>query len=163
MRAAFHVQLLLRFASGWIGRSVDWAGYGSVRFSHSFCLFWLLCLKSILPKCGWINFMLFDSLLNTKKQQITKKKQKQIYGQKKNSKKCGCQWMKLLLTLNRRARVNEVALSDWLCVSGSSVSTEVESSWSRKSKKNKGLLTLKTGKWSFAKLKCEYRVTWRAS
>lgn len=127
-----------------LDRSVDWAGYGSVRFSHSFCLFWLLCLKSILPKCGWINFMLFDSLLNTKKQQITKKEKTTTTttniwttnnSNKSSSKKCGCQWMKLLLTLNRRARVNEVALSDLLCVSGSSVPTEVKSSWSRKSKK----------------------------
>lgn len=33
-----------------------WVRVGSVgsrnRFSHSYCLFWLLCLKSILPKCG---------------------------------------------------------------------------------------------------------------
>lgn len=86
-----------------------------IRFSHSYCLFWLLCLKSILPKCGWINFMLFDFLPNFKKQQTQKIKKRQIKktATKASAKKCGCQWMKLLLTLNRRvARVNEVALSD---------------------------------------------------
>lgn len=85
-----------------------------IRFSHSYCLFRLLCLKSILPKCGWINFMLFDFLPNFKKQQTQKIKKRQIKKSNKSiGKKCGCQWMKLLLTLNRRvARVNEVALSD---------------------------------------------------
>lgn len=110
--AAFHVELLVWFASDLV-----WVGFGSVRFSQSFCLFWLLCLQSILPKCGWINFMLFDSLLNFEKQQRTKQQQQiEKNSNKSSSKKCGCQWMKLLLTLNRRARVNEVALSHCLLV-----------------------------------------------
>lgn len=118
MRAAFHVELLLRFASGWIGRSVDWAGYGSVRFSHSFCLFWLLCLKSILPKCGWINFMLFDSLLNTKKQQITKKKNKNKYMDKKKTAKNVVvnEWSCCWLWIGEREWMKSLYRTDSVCL-----------------------------------------------
>lgn len=153
-----------------LDRSVDWAGYGSVRFSHSFCLFWLLCLKSILPKCGWINFMLFDSLLNTKKQQITKKRkqqQQQIYGQQITATKAAAknvvvnEWSCCWLWIGEREWMKSLYRTYSVCLVPLFQLKLNQAGQERA--KNKGLLTLKTGKWSFVKLKCEYRVTWRAS
>lgn len=102
-----------------------------IRFSHSYCLFWLLCLKSILPKCGWINFMLFDFLPNFKRQQTQKIKKTQI---KNSNKSIG---KKMWLSMNEAVVdfESESSESEWsrFIRFGSSVPTEVESSWSRHS------------------------------
>lgn len=91
--------------------------------------------------------MLFDFLPNFKKQQIQLKKKKR--NQKNSNKSSG---KKMWLSMNEAVVDFESESSEsewsWFIRFGSSVPTEVESSWTLAAK-NKGLLTLKTGKWSF--------------